>query len=54
MPKLGEQQVPEENIVGEILLSKNKEQKLQAKLLKKIIKLKLTISYIQFRQGFEC
>ena len=35
MPKLGEQQVPEENIVGEILLSKNKEQKLQAKLLKK-------------------
>ena len=55
MPKLGKQQVPEENIVGEILLSKNKEQKLQAKLLKKIIiKLKLTISYIQFRQGFEC
>ena len=35
MPKLGEQQVPEENIVGEILLSKNKEQKLQAKLFKK-------------------
>ena len=56
MPKLGEQQVPEENIVGEILLSKNKEQKLQAKLLKKKKKLKskLTISYIQFRQGFEC
>ena len=35
MPKLGNQQVPEENIVGEILLSKNKEQKLQAKFVKK-------------------
>ena len=41
MPKLGEQQVPEENIVGEILLSKNKEQKLQAKLFKKKIKIKI-------------
>ena len=55
MPKLGKQQVPEENIVGEILLSKNKEQKLQAKFVKKIkSKLKLTISYIQFRQCFKC
>ena len=54
MPKLGEQQVPEENKVGEILLSKNKEQKLHAKLFKKKLKLKLSISYIQFRQGFEC
>ena len=55
MPKLGEQQVPEENIVGEILLSKNKEQKLQAKLFKKKkLKSKLTISYNQFHQGFEC
>ena len=54
MPKLGEQQVPKENIVGEILLSKNKEQKLQAKLFKKKLKSKLTISYIQFHQGFEC
>ena len=52
MPKLGEQQVPEENIVGEILLSKNKEQKLQAKLFKKKkLKSKLTISYNQFHQG---
>ena len=55
MPKLGEQQVPKENIVGEILLSKNKEQKLQAKFVKKNkSKLKLTISYIQFRQCFKC
>ena len=35
MSKLGKQQVPEENIVGEILLSKNKEQKLQAKFIKR-------------------
>ena len=33
-PELVEQQVPEENIEGKIILSKSKEQKLQAKLTK--------------------
>ena len=33
-PELVEHQVPEENIEGEILLSENKEQKLQAELTK--------------------
>ena len=33
-PELFELQVPKENMVDEILLSKNKEQKLQAKLTK--------------------
>ena len=33
-PELVEHQVPEENIEGEILLSENKEQKIQAELTK--------------------